>query len=199
MLLDVNRLNNTKPRKVEWTIHNDTSLDSYVIRLLSRHCAWECFWGKYRFFRAGFRPQRQSAQQLHGRPFPGLSPGFYGYRIPVRGLQFGYSAGRSFSTSGYVVEALGLRSTMLGASYSFWRPMNIGQSGTYWHPVHNFTAVVGKDKDKYSGDEEGLWQLNYTRDDSPRFAMSNSFTLMGFSDGSRAGAWDWLKILPAWP
>ena len=39
-----------------------------------------------------------------------------------------------------------------------------------------------------------MWQLNYTRDDSPRFAMSNSFTLMGFSDGSRAGAWDWLKI-----
>ena len=32
MLPDLNRLNNTKPRKVDWTLHNDTSLDSYVMR-----------------------------------------------------------------------------------------------------------------------------------------------------------------------
>ncbi len=194
MLLDVNRLNNTKPRKVEWTIHNDTSLDSYVIRYYPGIVPGNVFGGSIDSFELGFGLSGRVRNNFMVDLFQVFPQDSYGYRIPVRGLQFGYSVGRSFSTSGYVVEALGLRSTMLGASYSFWRPMNIGQSGTYWHPVHNFTAVVGKDKDKYSGDEEGLWQLNYTRDDSPRFAMSNSFTLMGFSDGSRAGAWDWLKI-----
>lgn len=193
MLPDIDRLNNAKPRKVAWTPHNDVSLDSYVMRYYPGIVPGNVLGGSADSFELGFGLSGRVRNNLMVDVFQLFPQNPYtGYRFPLRGAQFSYAKGRSFQAGGSIIEAFGEKSGMLQAGYSLWRPLDIGQGATYWHPTHNFSAAIAGDKTQEG--QESMWQLSYTRDDSPRFAMSNSFALIGFDDGSRAGMWDGIKI-----
>jgi hypothetical protein len=193
MLLDVDRLNNSQPKKVIWTMDNDVSLDSYVMRYFPGIVPGDVLGGSVDSYAMGFGLSGRVRNNFLVDAFQ-IYPQDpeNGNRYPLRGAQFSYAQGRSFSAGGSYLEALGDKSGLLSVGYSVWRPVDIGQSGTYWHPVHNFSAAVLEEE--ISGSKDRTWQLSYTRDDSLKFAMINAFTVLGYGDGSRAGAWDWLKI-----
>ena len=193
MLPDIDRLNNTKPRKVAWTPHNDISLDSYVMRYFPGIVPGTVLGGSADSFELGLGLSGRVRNNLMVDLFQIYPQDYYtGYRFPLRGAQLSYALGRSFQAGGSIMEALGEKSGVLQASYSIWRPQDIGQGATYWHPTHSFGAAIAAAKTQQ--EQGSQWQLSYTRDDSVRFAMSNSLTLMGFDDGSRAGGWDGMKI-----
>ena len=45
---------------------------------------------------------------------------------------------------GSLLSVFDEKSAILQANYSLWRPMDIGQNATYWHPTHTFGAAVAK-------------------------------------------------------
>lgn len=188
MLPDRDRLNNTKPRKVDWTPHNDLSLDSYVVRYYPGIVPMGSD-----SFELGFGLSGRVRNNLMMEFVQIYPQSIWGFRAPYRSLQFGYQPTRSFEIGGGYEEFLGAKQGVFQAKYSFWRPLDIGQNATMWHPTHNFSAAVAKGRTPEEG-EESIWQLAYVRDDSPRFAMSNAFVLTGYDDGSRAGWWEGMKI-----